>query len=123
MRKTFIKKILREGLNLPYKNLSTPELWFKDLLNQMDTYKSPDYPNSIFFHINKDVYMQYTKNTKFLYYDYNQIYSVLASKFELNSNQIIELVKGMVEEHYKLEIDTTATIGNYSGRRWRNIIN
>lgn len=112
MRKTLIKKILREGLNLQYKDLSTPELWFKDLLNNLDIYdRHPRYPNSIFFHINKEVYMEYDKNSKILYYSYDKIYSVLESKFGLNSTQINELVKGMVGEHYKLEVNTTQTSG------------
>ncbi len=105
MRKTFIKKILREGLNLPYKNLSTPELWFKDLLNQMYIYESPQYPNTMFFHINNKIYMEYNKNFKVLNYDYYQIYSVLESKFRLNDYQINELVKSMVEKDKKLEIN------------------
>ena len=123
MRKTFIKKILREGLNLPYKDLSTPEKWFKNILNQMDVYKSPRYPNLILFHINKNVYMEYDKNFKTLYYDHKKIYSVLKSKFGLNYTQIKELVKDMVEEYYKLEIYTTMMVSLAPTGRWRNIIN
>jgi len=124
MNKNIIKKILREGLSLQYKDLSTPELWFKDLLNQMDTYdKLQQYPDSIFFHINKEIYMEYNKNAKILYYDENKTDSVLESKFGLNYTQIKELVKGMVKEHYKLEIYTTFHSWVHPLLRWRNIIN
>ena len=123
-QKQFIKKILREGLSLQYKDLSTPELWFKDLLNQMDTYdKLQQYPDSIFFHINKEIYMEYDKEFKKLYYHYDKIYSVLESKFGLNHHQTNKLVKDMVEEHYKLEVDTTNNAFSYFGGGWRNIIN
>ncbi len=102
---------LHEGLMLPYKKKYSPaEKWFKDLLNQITVYNSPYYPDSIFFHINKEVYMEYNKNSKALYYNLKKIEWFLKSEFGISSYQINDLVHEMIEKHYELEVNVVLSV-------------
>ena len=47
--------------------------------------------------------MEYDKKNGYFWVDYDKIWSVLESKYGLNDQEISELIKGMVEEHLKLE--------------------
>lgn len=86
------------------KDLSAPENWLKELLSNMKSYKSPKYPDSIYFHINKEIYLWYQQNSKTLYFNNDKIYTVLKSKFGLRPHEIQALVKTVAEEQSKLEI-------------------
>lgn len=86
------------------RDLSAPENWLKELLNNMKSYKSPKYPDSIFFHINKEIYLWYNQKAKTLYINHDKIYMVLKSKFGLRHHEIQVLLKTIAEEQSKLEI-------------------
>lgn len=86
------------------RDLSAPENWLKELLNNMKSYKSPKYSDSIFFHINKEIYLWYNQKAKTLYINHDKIYTVLKSKFGLRHHEIQVLVKTIAEEQSKLEI-------------------
>lgn len=109
--KSLIKKILQEGLNLPKKDLSTPDLWLKDLFSNFFLKKHPKYPNTIGFYLNNEIYMRYDKNSEVLFYDYYKIELVLRSKYslstKLNDNQIKELIKNTVKEYFNLKVYAT----------------
>jgi hypothetical protein len=53
------------------------------------------------------VYFKYNKKKYFLYYNYDEIYTVLETKYHLNVLNANELVSGMVSEHTKMRVDTT----------------
>jgi hypothetical protein len=124
----FANNVKLEGLNLPKKNLNTPEAWFQDILNNLDPRKNPNYPDSIFYKLNDNIVMeieitdQDTKSGN-LYYDYNQIYKILRNKFNMEPNEIHRLVKSMVEKHFKLGSLTPTVPYDIYDIRWKNISN
>jgi len=89
----------------PFK-FNAHEKWFVDLLDQMSQATKPEYPNVIFFHIDGQIYMEYNQNSTNLWADYNTIWLVLQSKFDLNYEQIRDLIKGMVARHTNLRVAT-----------------
>ena len=97
-----IKKIIKEELGDfewakeigPY---TEAEQWFKDLLNQMTRSEGGRY-----FKIKGETFIFYDKKNGALYYDYVKIYSVLESEYNLNYQEITDLVKVMVVRHFNL---------------------
>ena len=79
------------------KPYTEAEQWFKDLLNQMT--RSDD---GKYFKINGNVFMIYNEGTGVLLYSYGEIYLVLKSEYGLNNQEINDLIKGMVEQHFNL---------------------
>jgi hypothetical protein len=112
---------LNEGLNLPKKDLNTPEKWFKDLLRQMEPRKFEKRQNSIFYIIDNDVYMEQDLKTGYLWVNYNKIWSIFDSEFDIGYGQIQDLIKGMVEEHFKTGSLTPKYLNPYGLPRWENI--
>ena len=105
------RKELKEGLNLPKKDISTPEKWFQsEILNKVNAKIVDQYPNHIFYNLGNDVVMEYynaagrqeLKNGE-LYVSYPKIWSVFESRFGLEYGQIQSLIKGMVESDFKFE--------------------
>jgi len=98
---------INEGLNLPKKKLDTPEGWFKDILNNLTEYRSPNRPLSIFYKLDNDVVMEMEfndqdQNSGTLWVSYSKIWSVFETRFNMNRLEIQGLIKSKVEETYNL---------------------
>jgi hypothetical protein len=85
---------------IKYLNSEYPEL------EQFETEKYPDY---IFFMKDGELIFDYNKKNEYIYISYNKIWSFLKSFFGLEYEEIQDLTKEWVEEHYKLEVTTTAS--------------
>lgn len=70
-------------------------------------YKTDEYPNHIFFMKDGEVMFDYNEKNGVAHVSYTHIWSFLKSFFELNNEEIEDLTKAWVEEHYKLEVTTT----------------
>ena len=111
-----IKKPKLLCLSKPDPN--TPEGWFKDILNNLTEYISPEYPLSIFYKLDNDVVMEMEfndqdQNSGYLYVSYSKIWSVFSSRFNMEYQQIQGLIKSTVEETYNLREVTPI----FQGRR------
>lgn len=60
------------------------------------------FPNHIFCFVNDNYIFYYNKENGSLLVDYHQIWSVFEKLFNLNDNQLNNLLSTMVEEHLKL---------------------
>lgn len=89
-----------------FKINQTEASWFNSLLHQMCRRYKSDYPNSIFFHINNEVYMEIVYdniNREYgkLYINYTHIWQHLES-FGFTYQQIKDFIKVIVEEKLNL---------------------
>ena len=89
--------------NLKHKIIKYLNSEYGDL-EQFETEKHPDY---IFFMKNGEVVFDYNKKNGYVYISYNKIWSFLESFFGLEYDEIQDLTKEWVEEHYKLRVTTT----------------
>ena len=91
---------IAEGLNLVKV---TPSSWFQSILNRTTgPYTTPDYPNSLFYRLDDEIIFKYDQESEILWVDYIIIWSVFEDRFGMEYDEIRELIKPMVEEHYKL---------------------
>ncbi len=60
--------------------------------------------NTIKYYNQKDEWLiEQDYENGYLWYSYHRIYLILQSKFNLNEQQINDLVKGMMDKHYKVK--------------------
>jgi hypothetical protein len=83
---------------IKYLNSEYPEL------EQFETEKYPDY---IFFMKDGKVIFTYNKENGYVGISYDKIWLLLSSFFGLEYEEIRDLTKEWVEEHYKLDVTTT----------------
>ncbi len=84
--------------------LMTPERRFKELFQNLAIKIDEDrYPNTIFWFRGDNVIFDYDKKSGYFYCNYMLVWSVFESEFGLNYDQISKLIKGRVEEHFKLK--------------------
>jgi hypothetical protein len=80
-------------------------------------------PNFIFFMKDGEVIFDYNKKNGKVYISYDRIWSFLESFFGLEYEEIQDLTKEWVEEHYKLSVTTTYYFYRSKLFGWRNITN
>ena len=100
-----IKKPKLLCLSKPDPN--TPEGWFKDILNNLTEYRSPNRPLNIFYKLDNEIVMEMEfadqdQNSGYLWVSYTKIWSVFETRFNMEYQQIQGLIKAMVEETYNL---------------------
>jgi len=86
-------------------------------------YETDKWEDYIFFMKNDKVIFEYNKENGYVYISYDRIWSFLESFFGLKFEEIQDLTKEWVEEHYKLSVTTTLHPNPFSHKRWRNITN
>ena len=79
------------------------EDWFVPLLNQLTEKTSDNYPGSIFWvNENNKVYMEHDQKNKWLWVDYDEIWSYFYKNYSHNYKEISKLIQGLVGEHLNL---------------------
>jgi hypothetical protein len=73
----------------------------------LEPYKTKKYSNHIFFIKDGEVIFDYNKENGYVCISYDKIWLFLESFFGLKNEEIRELTKTWVEEHYKLRVVTT----------------
>jgi quinol monooxygenase YgiN len=84
------------------------EQWFKSLLNGLEIEINDDYPNSVFYKKNGNIFFELYQDSEktHFYCDYNLIWSVFNNKYNLNHDETQAFIKDMVEQHLKLGVVT-----------------
>ena len=70
-------------------------------------YETDKLPNYIFFMKDGEVIFEYNKKNERVFISNDKIWSFLESFFGLEYEEIQDITKQWVEEHYKLEVTTT----------------
>jgi hypothetical protein len=86
-------------------------------------YETDEYPDSIFYIRDKEVFFEYDKEYGKTYISYNHIWSLLKFFFSLEHVQIKEITKLWLEKHYNLRVTTTMGQFRSGSHSWRNITN
>jgi hypothetical protein len=89
----------------------------------LEPYETDKHPNHIFFMKDGEVIFDYNKKNGVVIFSYDKIWSFLQSFFGLEYEEIQDLTKEWVEEHYKLGVSTTIYRQINEISRWRNITN
>lgn len=83
---------------------NTIENWFIDIIHS-DLYAISgqiEYPNSTFYIVGTECLFDYNKMTSEIYCSYTKIWSVLKYNFKMNDEQIVMLIKPIIEKYLKL---------------------
>ena len=89
----------------------------------LEPYETDRWPEYIFFMKDGELIFDYNKESGVVYISYDKIWSFLKSFFGLEYEEIQDLTKEWVEEHYKLEVTTTYVFKDTGFMWWRNITN
>ncbi len=83
------------------------KVWLSDNYGDLVPYETKKQPNYIFYRKGDEVIFEYDKKHGYVYISYDKIWSFLESMFGMERQQIQDLTKEWVEEHYKLRVTTT----------------
>jgi len=75
----------------------------------LEQFEMEEYPDYIFFMKNGKTIFDYNQKNGYVIISYVQIWSFLESFFGLEPEEVQDLTKEWVEEHYKLRVTTTTT--------------
>ena len=82
--------------------------WLNDNYNPMEQFIMKEYPDYIFHMKNGQCILQYNKKNGYVYVSYREIWSFFEHMFSMSNQQIKDITKIWVEEHYKMGVTTTA---------------
>ena len=127
-----IKNILEQVNDLVYqaknvdikKDFCTKEQrkTFNDIVSKFTGTKKYDkYPDSVFYMVGDSIYMEQNLKTNDLYIRYNDFWLVFETKFNLNYQEITDLLHGLLEEYQNCKVNTTCLSAFSSLRGWNNI--
>ena len=97
--------------------------WLNSKYGDLTPYETEKYPDYIFFMKDGKLIFVYIKKNGYVGVSYDKIWSFLQNFFGLEYEEIQDLTKEWVEEHYKLGVTTTSCCNYWSSSRWRNITN
>jgi hypothetical protein len=80
------------------------EQWFKSLLNGLEIEINDDYPNSVFYIKNGDIFFELYQDPEktYFYCHYYLVWYFFEKKYKLNDDEIGAFISSMVEKHLKL---------------------
>jgi len=89
--------------------------WLNDNFNHMEPFIIKAYPDYIFHMKDGKCILQYNKKSGYVYVSYGEIWKFFESYFSMEYEQIKDITKIWVEEHYKMGVTTTCLNGVLSG--------
>ena len=81
--------------------------WLNDNYSDLEPYETEKYPDYIFYMKDGKCILGYNKKNGYVYVSYGEIWSFFESFFSMSNEQIQDLTKRWVEEHYKMGVTTT----------------
>jgi hypothetical protein len=81
--------------------------WLNDNYGDLEPYETEKYPNQVFYRKGKEIIFSYNKKNGMFFVNYQEVWSFFKSFLGLENEQIRELTKIWVEEHYNLRVTTT----------------
>jgi len=90
--------------------------WLNENFNPMEPFIIKEYPDYIFHMKDGKCILQYNKKNGYVYVSYREIWSFFEHMFSMSNQQIKDITKIWVEEHYKMgATTTTVNFAGYSG--------
>jgi len=81
--------------------------WLNENYNPMEPFIMKEYPDYIFHMKDGKCILQYNKKNGYVYVSYREIWKFFESYFSMDNQQIKDITKIWVEEHYKMGVTTT----------------
>jgi hypothetical protein len=81
--------------------------WLNENYNYMEPFIMKEYPDYIFHMKDGKCILQYNKKNGYVYVSYRKIWRFFESYFCMSNQQIKDITKIWVEEHYKMGVTTT----------------
>ena len=81
--------------------------WLNDNYNHMEPFLMKEYPDYIFHMKDGNCILQYNKKNGYVYVSYKEIWKFFELYFSMSNQQIKDITKIWVEEHYKMGVTTT----------------
>ena len=81
--------------------------WLNDNYNHMEPFIMKEYPDYIFHMKDGKCILQYNKKNGYVYVSYKEIWKFFELYFSMSNQQIKDITKIWVEEHYKVGVTTT----------------
>ena len=91
--------------------------WLNDNYGDLERYETEKYSDYIFHMKDGNCILEYNKKSGYVYVSYREIWSFFERMFGMNYQQIQDLTKVWVEEHYKKEVTSTITEKTHFGIR------
>jgi hypothetical protein len=82
--------------------------WLNENFNPMEPFFMKEYPDYVFHMKDGKCILQYNKKNGYVYVSYREIWKFFESYFSMDNQQIKDITKIWVEEHYKVGATTTA---------------
>ena len=89
--------------------------WLNDNYNHMEPFIMKEYPDYIFHMKNGKCILQHNKKNGYVYVSYSEIWKFFENMFGMSNQQIKDITKLWVEEHYKVGITTES-------KKWKEIL-
>ena len=96
--------------------------WLDKKYGDLEPFETKDYFGSVFYKKDNDVIFEYSKKG-YVYVSYDEIWSILESFFGMDNQQIQNLIKVWVEEHYNLNVKKITNVTNQTYERWNHNAN
>jgi hypothetical protein len=81
--------------------------WLNDNYNHMEPFIMKEYPDYIFHMKDGKCILQHNKKNGYVYVSYSEIWKFFENMFSMSNQQIKDITKIWVEEHYKVGVATT----------------
>ena len=81
--------------------------WLNDNYNYMEPFLMEEYPDYIFHMKNGKCILQHNKKNGYIYVSYSEIWKFFENMFSMSNEQIKDITKIWVEEHYKVGVKLT----------------
>ena len=81
--------------------------WLNDNYNPMEPFIMKEYPDYIFHMKDGRCILQHNKKSGYVYVNYKEIWKFFEDYFSMSNQQIKDITKIWVEEHYKTDITIT----------------
>ena len=83
--------------------------WLNENYSLMEPFETEKHPDYIFYMKDGKCILQYNKKSRYVYVNYNEIWSFFESFFSMEYEQIQGVTKVWVEEQYKMGVTTTCS--------------
>jgi hypothetical protein len=82
------------------------EKWFLEQLTDLNIYRSKNDKDILIYEKEENILFKYNEKLNIFYYNYNKIYSIFKTTFNLNYLYVNLIIINMVKKYFKIIVDT-----------------
>jgi hypothetical protein len=85
-----------------YKNRHPEEVFFRELVSKFEIKLSDRYPNTVFYMIEDNIYMEREKDLNDMWIRYEDFWLVFENKFNFIGDEIPNLISKLIEKYLNI---------------------